>query len=218
MVPGFLGIFQNSSQTVVNLVKDRRKIFLPRNVNRNGRSLPNFTCNIKLAMMILHCVLDDGKPQSGATGLFGVALVNTVEPFKNLLLVFRSDSDSGILYTLQWINGYPRREKIEEDIQLGHSYVVTEDGEIEGVFCFFHGTAPEPSYDRINGAWLNDEPYGVIHRIVSSGKISGMVARCADWCLQKCANLRIDTHADNRPMQQALERAGFRYCGVVAWR
>ena len=37
----------------------------------------------------------------------------------------------------QWINGYPSREKIREDIEAGESWLCVEDGQILGVFCFF---------------------------------------------------------------------------------
>ena len=115
----------------------------------------------------------------------------------------------------QWINGYPSRELVAEDIRLGRSYLVTEAGELAAVFCFFWGPDIEPSYRRIDGAWLDDGPYGVLHRIASSGRAPGMVQWCADWCLGQCPSLRADTHRDNLPMQRALERAGFRLCGRV---
>lgn len=115
----------------------------------------------------------------------------------------------------QWINGYPSRELIAEDIRLGRSYAAVESGEIAAVFCFFHGVDIEPSYRSIQGAWLDDGPYGVLHRIASSGKVPGMVEQCGGWCLEQCPSLRVDTHRDNRPMRQVLERLGFQYCGVV---
>lgn len=115
----------------------------------------------------------------------------------------------------QWINGYPSRELIAEDLRLGRSYAAVEAGEIAAVFCFFHGADIEPSYRSIQGAWLDDGPYGVLHRIASSGKVPGMVGRCSAWCLERCPSLRVDTHRDNRPMRTALERLGFQYCGVV---
>ena len=55
----------------------------------------------------------------------------------------------------------------------------------------------------------------MLHRIASSGKFPGMVQFCTDWCLEQYSNLKIDTHRDNRPMQDALMRCGFRYCGVI---
>jgi len=115
----------------------------------------------------------------------------------------------------QWINGYPDRALIQEDIRLGRSYLALEGGAPAGAFCFFYGERVEPSYGEIDGAWLDDGPYGVMHRVVSSGRVPGLVAACAAWCLDRCPSLRIDTHRDNAPMRRALERCGFRYCGVI---
>ena len=64
----------------------------------------------------------------------------------------------------QWTDGYPSKELVERDIQNNNCYVCTENQEIIGVFCYFEG--PDPTYLNIyEGQWLNDEPYGVIHRI-----------------------------------------------------
>lgn len=115
----------------------------------------------------------------------------------------------------QWINGYPSCAMIEADIRLGHLFVAEEAGETAAVFCFFHGENVEPAYGSIDGAWLADGPYGVVHRIASSGKYPRMVEFCTNWCLERCPSLRIDTHKDNLPMQQALTRCGFTFCGVI---
>lgn len=115
----------------------------------------------------------------------------------------------------QWINGYPEREMVLEDIETGHCYTVWSEGRLAGVFAFFQGKDVEPTYAEIQGAWLDDAPYGVVHRIASNGTAGGLVAACCDWCLTRCSHLRIDTYKDNRPMRQALERYGFHYCGII---
>jgi len=115
----------------------------------------------------------------------------------------------------QWIKGYPQREMIEEDIRLGQLFVAEEAGETAAVFCFFYGVDVEPTYREIDGAWTQDGPYGVVHRIASSGRFPKMVEFCTDWCLERCPSLKIDTHRDNTPMRNALSRCGFAYCGVI---
>ena len=115
----------------------------------------------------------------------------------------------------QWINGYPSREQIEDDITAGNSYVVEQDGEVLAVFFYTQGKDVEPTYAVIDGAWLDDQPYGVIHRIASSGKVGGMVKLCSDWALEQWPVVRIDTYQDNHPMQTALTNAGFSRCGVI---
>jgi len=115
----------------------------------------------------------------------------------------------------QWRDGYPSRELLAGDMERGELYVCLDDrGCVAGVFCF--RTGDEPTYARIeDGGWLNDEPYGVVHRLAAARGARGVAAACLAWCGERCANLRIDTHRDNRVMRHILEKAGFRYCGVI---
>lgn len=115
----------------------------------------------------------------------------------------------------QWINGYPSVEIVKKDIAEGNSYVcIEENGDPVGIFCFKQGT--EPNYVRIEeGEWLNDEPYGVIHRLGASGRRKGIARVCIDWCFQQCRNVRVDTHRDNLIMQRVLEKSGFQKCGII---
>ena len=62
----------------------------------------------------------------------------------------------------QWTNGYPGRDQLARDMQKGASYVCLAGDCIAGTFYF--AVENEPSYASIRGAWLNDEPYGLIHR------------------------------------------------------
>lgn len=115
----------------------------------------------------------------------------------------------------QWINGYPAAEDIRRDILNGNSYVfVNEDKELEGIFTFIQGE--DPNYRIIEkGAWLNDAPYGVIHRIASCGRVKRIMDICLKWCAARCSNLRVDTHKDNKVLQNILHKNGFTYCGII---
>lgn len=115
----------------------------------------------------------------------------------------------------QWVNGYPSEELIRQEIQDGHSFVCTDgDGEIVGTFCFILGD--DPTYQQIyDGAWLNDEPYGVIHRMGTNGKRKGIAEACLNWNFQQSVNIRVDTHRDNLVMQHILEKNGFKRCGII---
>lgn len=113
----------------------------------------------------------------------------------------------------QWGDDYPYPDVISGDIEEGRLFVIAEENELFGVFAFINGR--DPDYDRIDGAWLNSLPYAAIHRVASAGKRGGMMAACVEYCLGICNNLRIDTHADNLPMQRSLERLGFCRCGTV---
>ncbi|MDR0906083.1 MAG: GNAT family N-acetyltransferase [Oscillospiraceae bacterium] len=113
----------------------------------------------------------------------------------------------------QWGDTHPARELSERDIAEGKSYVCVEDGGIAAVFYF--GVERDPIYDTIDGAWLNDEPCGVVHRLAKRRDVKGAGAFCIDWCFERCGNIKIDTHRDNAPMQKLLGKLGFAYCGVV---
>jgi hypothetical protein len=116
---------------------------------------------------------------------------------------------------VQWVGGYPRREMIEAGIAAGEQYVCVPDGHIAATFWFAVG--PEPTYAEITDGpgWMNDAPYGVVHRLASDGSVSGVGAVCLEWCLEKCGNIRVDTHASNTVMQNLLKRLGYARCGVI---
>ena len=90
---------------------------------------------------------------------------------------------------LSMIDGYPSEVLIRQEIEDGHSFVcIDEQGEILGTFCFILGD--DPTYQQIyEGAWLNDEPYGVIHRLATNGKQKGVSEACLDWCFQRWPNV-----------------------------
>lgn len=114
----------------------------------------------------------------------------------------------------QWGETHPAEEILRSDIPKGQLYVCSENSEIIGVFAYIQGT--DPTYLVIDGdGWLNNDPYGVIHRIAVAHRGQGLIAHIFDWALQQCPNLRIDTHRDNLPMQRALEKYGFQYCGII---
>ena len=112
---------------------------------------------------------------------------------------------------------WPPEELIREDIQSGNSYVcLNEDGRVIAVFYFVQGCDIEPTYRDIQGgAWLDDSPYGVVHRIASDGSLRGIGAFCLNWAYAQCHHLRIDTHTDNVVMQSLLKKLGFVRCGTI---
>lgn len=114
----------------------------------------------------------------------------------------------------QWKDDYPNTSLVESDIENNISYVCIDEGEIAGVFMYLEGK--EPTYEKIyEGEWINDKPYGVVHRIASAKGKKGVATFCLEWCFNKCGNLRIDTHRDNIPMQNLLNKIGFTKCGII---
>ena len=115
----------------------------------------------------------------------------------------------------QWANGYPSVDAIASDMEKHSGFVVEHDGRIVGYFAFL--PSPDPTYLKIyNGKWVDDTlPYHVVHRIASYPDVHGIFADIMDFCFSHDANIRIDTHKDNRIMQHNLEKHGFTYCGII---
>ena len=100
-------------------------------------------------------------------------------------------------------------------IEKGVSYVCEDNGEVVATF-YFEMNADDPTYHKIyDGQWKGDGPYAVIHRIAVKYHGHGIVGFVYDHCYSLIKNLRIDTHKDNVPMQRSLEKAGFKYCGII---
>jgi len=114
----------------------------------------------------------------------------------------------------QWGGDYPGLPELLPDIARGDSYVLTENGTVVGTFSFIIGD--EPTYQvLLNGRWHADRPYGTIHRLASNGTVRGVSRACFDFCTGLSDYVRVDTHADNRAMQAAIEGYGFRKCGNI---
>ncbi|MBO4472095.1 MAG: GNAT family N-acetyltransferase [Clostridia bacterium] len=118
----------------------------------------------------------------------------------------------------QWgATNWPPETLIREDISNGNSYVCLNDEDrIIGTFFYTQGDDIEPTYREIEeGAWIEPGPYGVVHRVASDGTEKGTGAFCINWAYGQCGHLRMDTHGDNRVMQNLLKKLGFIHCGTI---
>ena len=116
--------------------------------------------------------------------------------------------------TNQWVNGYPSEEIVRNDLARHGGFVIEDDGQLIGYFAFL--PAPEPTYAQIyEGAWLNDEPYYVIHRLASLPDLHGIWDSVVTWAFERTTTLRVDTHRDNHIMQHNFVKHGFEYCGII---
>ena len=114
----------------------------------------------------------------------------------------------------QWTGGYPSEEIVHTDISRGVSYVLeNEAGHLHAVFALIPGD--DPTYAHIEGAWQDTSPYATIHRAGSDSTVRGTFRTILDFACSRHDHLRADTHADNNPMQNCLEKSGFTYCGII---
>lgn len=114
----------------------------------------------------------------------------------------------------QWAGGYPSEELIADTIREGKCHVCMDSEKVAATFYF--ACEDDPTYHVIeDGAWLNDEPYAVVHRVAVAEGTKGAGSFCLQWALTQAGNIRIDTHTDNKPMQGLLKKLGFTFCGRI---
>lgn len=121
----------------------------------------------------------------------------------------------------QWQNGYPNEEVINNDIKNEDSYVIIKEDEV--VATTVVSFDKESSYKNIiDGKWLTNGDYGVIHRVAVNNNYKGLglshkiMKYAEELCLEKGVHsIKVDTHEENIPMQSLLKKNGFEYCGVI---
>ena len=115
----------------------------------------------------------------------------------------------------QWQMGDPNREGLARDIENGEAYVALADGKISATMALT--TGEESNYRQLlTGNWGGNEPYLTIHRFAVDASLRGTgaaryIAEELD-ALCRAKNLswiRVDTHAENLPMQRFLAKNGF---------
>ena len=132
-----------------------------------------------------------------------------MEIFRNARAIMRASGNMN-----QWNDSYPSEEIVRKDIDNGNCMVLCEGGQIIATMAFIAG--PDPTYAEIHdGAWLNDAPYHVIHRIAVHEPGHDTARRLLDWGFTQTRCIRIDTHRDNIIMHHILRKYGFTHCGVI---
>lgn len=114
----------------------------------------------------------------------------------------------------QWPDGYPGIQEINNDLRKKSLYVFEDECSAQIDAVFFFAAGPDHTYNHIDGAWPNNEPYSVMHR-VASRRGSGAGRACLAWACAHANNLRIDTHEKNGPMRHVLRTMGFMECGTI---
>jgi GNAT superfamily N-acetyltransferase len=120
----------------------------------------------------------------------------------------------------QWQNGYPNENTIQQDLDAGYAYVLDEDGIVLVYAAIIF--EKEEAYENIDGKWLTNSDYAILHRVASSPKAKGK--RAATTLFQMTEKLctdnhvysiKVDTNFDNAPMLTLLKNLGYTYCGEV---
>lgn len=123
----------------------------------------------------------------------------------------------------QWDHTYPTDTDIFDDIADGRGFVLTDrQGTVVAYGAVSHD--PEPAYEEIEGEWLSDIPYVVVHRLAVDPTRRGQgYGRIFLESVETLAagngtgSFRIDTNHDNTEMLSILARLGFEYCGLIRY-
>lgn len=121
----------------------------------------------------------------------------------------------------QWMNGYPDRSNISDDLAKENLYEIIFNNQTAGILAI--QTTPEPNYAKIyDGSWSKDQQYATIHRFAIDDHFAGhhlgdSALMCAFALIRQMGlnYVRIDTHAKNGRMKHLIEKAGFAYRGVI---
>lgn len=120
----------------------------------------------------------------------------------------------------QWDNNYPTRTHVAEDIANGIGYVIEHDERVIAYGAIV--TDGEPAYAKIDGSWLSDRQYVVVHRMAvhPNSECRGIgllfLQEAEKLALsQGITDFRIDTNFDNFRMLRLIEKFGFTYCGEI---
>lgn len=120
----------------------------------------------------------------------------------------------------QWQQGYPNEDTVETDITNGFGYVMTVDGVIAVYTALILND--EPAYSNIDGVWLSEGEFVVVHRVAVDERFAGqgMVKKLFDHIedftrSHGTPSIKVDTNFDNIAMLKILESKGYSYCGEV---
>lgn len=122
----------------------------------------------------------------------------------------------------QWDENYPNEKHVCADIEKGVGYVLENEGTVIGYAAVvFTG---EPAYEHLDGKWLSDDRYVVVHRLAVSQEVKrkGMgrvfINAVEDYARSLgFRSFKIDTNFDNIAMLGLLEKLGFTYCGNIQY-
>ena len=123
----------------------------------------------------------------------------------------------------QWQDGYPNPDVVQNDIEKGQGFALLEGETVIGYSAVIIND--EPAYAGIEGKWLSNDNFVVIHRVAISEKYLGKgLAKMIIGFVEEFAlhnniySVKADTNFDNVPMMKVFENLGYTLCGEVFFR
>ena len=125
--------------------------------------------------------------------------------------------------SLQWQDGYPNYDSIKSDFEKNQAFVLCNTEKIIAYAAIIFDI--EPAYTAIEGQWLTNQEYVVIHRVAVSKdmKRKGIAKKLFELIeplalSHKVFSIKVDTNFDNIPMLKILKALDYQYCGEVFFR
>lgn len=153
--------------------------------------------------------------------MFRRATINEIPQIWEILqqAILRRKADG----SKQWLDGYPNPDVIKNDIEKGVGFVLTEGEELIGYSAVLIND--EPAYADIEGKWLSEGDFVVVHRVAISDNYLGkgmakkIMKAIEDFALSEgIHSVKADTNFDNPAMMKIFEDLGYEYCGEVYFR
>nr|WP_018676773.1 GNAT family N-acetyltransferase [Riemerella columbina] len=123
----------------------------------------------------------------------------------------------------QWQDGYPNLETVKRDVNHQCGFVLKDNEVLLAYMALIKNN--EPAYQNIEGQWLSDGDFVVLHRLIVNPNYAGQgLAKKAmlwaeDWAKQQqIDSLKVDTNFDNEAMLHIFKTLGYTYCGKVYFR
>src|SRR5690606_12642880 len=83
----------------------------------------------------------------------------------------------------------------------------------------------EPAYEALEGEWLSNEKYVVVHRVAvaqdikTKGAATHLMKELEKLAMERDVySVKVDTNFDNKAMLRILEKLNYQYCGKVYFR
>lgn len=137
-----------------------------------------------------------------------------------MLIISQAKAQMKKLGSHQWQEGYPATEDILNDINKQRGFVLCSDNKVIAYASISFNS--EPAYNELNGKWLSDQDYVVVHRMAVADEmkkrgIATYFFKCAESyaTTHNVHSFRVDTNFDNHYMLSLLKTAGFTLCGEV---
>ncbi|MFV8369360.1 GNAT family N-acetyltransferase [Flavobacterium sp. LB2R40] len=153
--------------------------------------------------------------------LFKKAKLSDIAPIWEILqhAILRRKEDG----STQWQDGYPNPDVVQKDIEKGEGFVLVDGETIIGYSAVLIND--EPAYDKIEGKWLTNGDFVVLHRVAISEKYlgKGLAKKILKYIEEFAVNnniysIKADTNFDNIAMMKIFENSGYTYCGEVYFR